>query len=155
MEISAYPPSRPRFCWHLRSRRMELGERTRLIAIVNLAQEDGLPAAASAKFAVAAAIEAVDGGADIVELGSSATRTGAQTITAKHECERLLPVLEGLLHARPKAVVSVDTCYAGTAREATRRGDSEGCLRPDLGRGDGRDRRAQRLRRGADVRPRP
>ena len=122
MEISAYPPSRPRFCWHLRSRRMELGERTRLIAIVNLAQEDGLPAAASAKFAVAAAIEAVDGGADIVELGSSATRTGAQTITAKHECERLLPVLEGLLHARPKAVVSVDTCYAGTAREAARRG---------------------------------
>jgi dihydropteroate synthase len=127
MEFSVIAASRPRFCWRLRSRRLELGERTLLMAIVNLAPESvagghTLPAAASAKVALAAAVEAVDGGADIVELGSAATRTGAQTVSADEECARLLPVLEGLLHARPKAIVAVDTSHAETARCAARAG---------------------------------
>jgi dihydropteroate synthase len=130
MEFSAIAASRPKFCWRLRSRRLELGERTLLMAIVNLAPESigsggaaaRLPAAATAKVALAAAVEAVDGGADIVELGSAATRTGAQTVSADEECARLLPVLEGLLLARPQAVVAVDTCHAATARAAARAG---------------------------------
>jgi len=122
MEFSVRSPSRPRFCWQLRSQCLELGERTRLMAIVNLSTVAGFPDAANAKFAVAAAVEAVDGGADIVELGSAATRTGAQTVNANQECSRLLPVLEGLLLARPKAIVSVDTSYAATARAAAKMG---------------------------------
>ena len=127
MEISAITSSRPRFCWHLRSQHLELGECTLLMAIVNLAPEStapghAMPPAASAKFALAAAVEAVDAGADIVELGSAATRTGAQTVSAEEECARLLPVLEGLLHARPQAVVAVDTSHAETARAAVRAG---------------------------------
>ena len=122
--------SRPQFCWRLRSSRLELGERTLLMAIVNLAPEsigvpDGtlvrLPAPASTKVALAEAVEAVDSGADIVELGSAATRT-TQTVSAQEECARLLPVLEGLLHERPEAVVAVDTSHAETAREAVRAG---------------------------------
>jgi len=122
MEFSVRSPSRPRFCWQLRSQCLELGERTRLMAIVNLSTVAGFPDAANAKFAVAAAVEAVDGGADIVELGSAATRTGTQPVSAKEECARLLPVLEGLLLARPKAIVSVDTSYAATARAAAKAG---------------------------------
>jgi dihydropteroate synthase len=122
MEFSVRSPSRPRFRWQLRSQCLELGERTRLVAIVNLATVTGFPDAANAKFAVAAAVEAVDGGADIVELGSAATRTGAQTVSAEQETARLLPVLEGLLLERPKAIVSVDTSYAATARAAAKRG---------------------------------
>jgi dihydropteroate synthase len=122
MEISAVTLSRPRFCWRLRTRRVELGERTRLMAIVNLAAETGMPAAANAKFALGAAVEAVDSGADSVELGSAATRTGTQTVNAEQECARLLPVLEGLLQARPQALVAVDTWHAATAREAARAG---------------------------------
>jgi len=80
-----------------------------------------LPAAVI-KLAVATAIEAVDAGADIVDLGAESTRPNATPITSEQEQERLLPVLEQLLRERPHAVVSVDTYHAGTARAAARAG---------------------------------
>lgn len=156
---------RPRFDWQLRSRKLALGERTLLMAIVNLTPDsfssDGLlpggsgllpgsprllptssgklpgsavlgdfasgrlgsgMAAAAEKVAVAAAVEAVDSGADIVDLGAESTRPNALPISPEEEQLRLLPVLEGLLFARPAAVVSVDTYHASTARLAARMG---------------------------------
>jgi dihydropteroate synthase len=128
---------RPNFDWQLRTRRLALGECTRLMAIVNLTPDsfsgDGLLgsgspgmqrglAAANAKMAVAVAVEAVDGGADIVDLGAESTRPNATPIGADEEQARLLPVLEQLLIERPQAVVSVDTYHASTARAAARAG---------------------------------
>jgi len=74
--------------------------------------EDGVAAG------VAAAVAAVDGGADIVDLGAESTRPGAEPVSAGEEQKRLLPVVEGVLKARPKAIVSVDTYHAATARAA-------------------------------------
>jgi dihydropteroate synthase len=127
---------RPRFEWQLRTRKLALGQRTLLMAIVNLTPDsfsgDGLlggngpvclgPAAAVTKLAVAAAVDAVDAGADIVDLGAESTRPNATPITTEQEQARLLPVLEQLLRERPHAVVSVDTYHAGTARAAARAG---------------------------------
>jgi dihydropteroate synthase len=126
---------RPRFDWQLRTRKLALGQRTRLMAIVNLTPDsfsgDGLlgtkpvrlgPAAAVTKLAVATAVDAVDAGADIVDLGAESTRPNATPISAEQEQARLLPVLEQLLRERPEAVVSVDTYHAGTARAAARAG---------------------------------
>jgi dihydropteroate synthase len=126
---------RPHFNWQLRTRRLALGDRTRLMAIINLTPDsfsgDGLlgsdshapmNAAAGAKMAVAAAVEAVDSGADIVDLGAESTRPNAIPIGEDEEQARLLPVLERLLMERPEAVVSVDTYHASTARAAARAG---------------------------------
>ena len=127
---------RPHFDWQLRTRRLALGNRTHLMAIINLTPDsfsgDGLlaqdspvglaPMAAVTKLAVAAAIEAVDAGADIVDLGAESTRPKAIPISSEEEQERLLPVLEQLLRERPRAIVSVDTYHAATARAATRAG---------------------------------
>ena len=127
---------RPHFEWQLRTRKLALGERTLLMAIVNLTPDsfsgDGLlsaggtvglrPPAAVIKLAVGMAIEAVDAGADIVDLGAESTRPNATPITSEQEQERLLPVLEQLLRERPHAVVSVDTYHADTARAAGRAG---------------------------------
>jgi dihydropteroate synthase len=126
---------RPRFDWQLRTRTLSLGERTRFMAIVNLTPDsfsgDGLlrsggdaplNTATGAKFALAAAVDAVDGGADIVDLGAESTRPDATPISAEEEQARLLPVLERLLMERPDAVVSVDTYHATTARAAARAG---------------------------------
>jgi dihydropteroate synthase len=126
---------RPHFDWQLRTRTLALGEHTRLMAIVNITPDsfsgDGvlssgggaqIGAAAGAKMAVAAAVEAVDGGADIVDLGAESTRPDATPISAEEEQARLLPVLERLLMERPQAVVSVDTYHASTARAAARAG---------------------------------
>jgi dihydropteroate synthase len=135
---------RPRFDWQTRTRRLALGQRTLLMAIVNLTPDsfssDGLfvgrggvagsgegmlgraMTAAAEKVAVAAAVAAVDDGADIVDLGAESTRPNAMPISADEEQARLLPVLEGLMYARPQAVVSVDTYHASTARIAARMG---------------------------------
>ena len=112
---------RQHYDWRLRTRTLTLGERTRIMAIVNLAPDsfsgDGL-AAAGTSAGIAAAIAAVDAGADIVDLGAESTRPGAEPLAAAEDQERVLPVVEGLLTARPKAIVSVDTYHAATARAA-------------------------------------
>ena len=127
---------RSHFEWQLRTRKLAVGHRTLLMAIINLTPDsfsgDGLmsaggtlglgPRAAVTKLAVASAIEAVDAGADIVDLGAESTRPNATPITSEQEQARLLPVLEQVLHARPDAVISVDTYHADTARAAARAG---------------------------------
>ncbi len=95
------------------------------MAIVNLTPDsfsgDGL-AAAGTESGIASAVAAVDGGADIVDLGAESTRPGAEPLSPAEEQARLLPVVEGLLKARPGAIVSVDTYHASTARAAAMAG---------------------------------
>jgi dihydropteroate synthase len=117
--------ARPVYRWQLRTRSLELGSRTHLMAIVNLTPDsfsgDGL-AFTPVDDAVAAAVHAHDHGADILDLGAESTRPGATPISATEEQARLLPVLEGLSRERPQAIVSVDTYHASTARAAIRAG---------------------------------
>ena len=79
--------------------------------------------------AIAHALGLLDDGADILDLGAESTRPGsraggtpatpeAPAVSAEEEQARLLPVLEGVLRARPSAVLSVDTYKAATARAA-------------------------------------
>ena len=116
---------RSNFLWKLRTRSLQLGEQTRLMAVINLTPDsfsgDGLsPAGIDA--AIRAATDAVDAGADIIDLGAESTRPGAEPITSATEHRRLLPVLEGLLKQRPSAIVSVDTYHGATALEAAQAG---------------------------------
>lgn len=128
---------RPLFDWHLRTRMLALGQRTQLMAIINLTPDsfsgDGLlatvggytqhgPSPAHAKLSLATAVEAVDAGADIIDLGAESTRPNATPISSDEEQARLLPVLEQLLRERPQTIVSVDTYHAATARAAARAG---------------------------------
>jgi len=122
---------RPSFVWRMRTRALPLGQRTRLMAIVNITPDSfsgdgtlhaGMPLAAGQKFALAAAVEAADNGADIIDLGAESTRPASHPLTADEEQTRLLPVLEALLHERPEAIVSVDTYHAATARACARAG---------------------------------
>jgi dihydropteroate synthase len=110
--------ARPRFEWRLRTRRLVLGDCTRIVAAVSVTPS-GIPAApgqeaALIKVAVASAVEAYDLGADIVELVTETPRAN-QSISAEEEQWRLLPVLDGVLLARPDAVVSVSVHHAETA----------------------------------------
>ncbi len=90
------------------------------MAIVNLTPDSfsGDGVGGSVEAGIASAMAAVDGGADIVDVGAESTRPNATPISANEEQGRLLPVLEGLLRERPGAVVSVDTYHAATARAA-------------------------------------
>ena len=131
--------------WQLRTRTLELGRRTLVMGIVNITPDsfsDGGrfldPAAA-----VEHGLLLLDEGTDILDVGAESTRPGslagssigpalhpndedlslgAPVVSAEEEQARLLPVLEGILRARPGAIVSVDTYKAATARAALRAG---------------------------------
>jgi dihydropteroate synthase len=79
--------------------------------------------------AVAHALQLLDEGADMLDLGAESTRPGSNAgkatdgaagsaVSAEEEQRRLLPVLDGILKARPDALISVDTYKAATARAA-------------------------------------
>jgi dihydropteroate synthase len=117
--------------WQLRSRTLELGRRTLVMGIVNVTPDSfsdgGLYLEPEA--AVGHALELLDEGADILDLGAESTRPGSRAggvaggtlsplVSAEEEQARLLPVLEGILRARPDAIISVDTYKAATARAA-------------------------------------
>ncbi|HZY57706.1 MAG TPA: dihydropteroate synthase [Rubrobacteraceae bacterium] len=68
--------------------------------------------------AVARAVSLLDEGAQIVDVGGESTRPGSDPVGPEEELRRVMPVLRGILAARPEAIVSIDTYRASTA-EAT------------------------------------
>ncbi len=113
--------------WKLRTRTLELGRRTLVMGIINITPDSfsdgGLFLAPEA--AVARALQLFDEGADMLDLGAESTRPGSQggnsteaAVGADQEQARLLPVIEGILAARPDAILSADTYKSATARAA-------------------------------------
>jgi dihydropteroate synthase len=68
--------------------------------------------------AIAHGLRLLDEGAEILDLGAESTRPDSVAVSGHEEQARLLPVMEGILAARPEAIISVDTYKAATARAA-------------------------------------
>ncbi len=130
--------TRVRSEWRLRTRTLELGRRTLLMGIVNITPDSFSDGGffLDAEKAVRYGLSLLDDGADILDLGAESTRPGSRAgspvgtagsepgpaVSAEEEQARLLPVLKGILAARPQAIVSVDTYKAATARAALQSG---------------------------------
>lgn len=115
---------RPQSIWKLRSRSLELGKCTLIMGVLNVTPDsfsDG-GTFSDAKVAEERALAMLEEGAAIVDIGGESTRPGAQPVSAQEEMDRVLPVIEGVLRARPDCVISVDTYKAETARAAIRAG---------------------------------
>jgi len=127
---------RPRYRWQLRSRVLELGERTCIMGVLNVTPDsffDGSRFLAPDK-AIEHGLRVLDEGADILDIGAESTRPGARVAGAgggartrkpvgqKEELRRVMPVVEGILRARAEAVISVDTYKAAVARAAVEAG---------------------------------
>ena len=125
------------FQWNLGTRTLELGKRTLIMGIVNVTPDsfsDGGLFLDAGK-AVDHALQLLDEGADIVDVGGESTRPGAivavspsaasaknAAVTADHELEHVLPVITQVKKLRPNAVISIDTYKAAVARPATTAG---------------------------------
>ncbi len=132
------PCMRSRYTWQLRSRSLELGLRTLIVGVVNVTPDsfsDG------GKFldpdtAIAYAEQLLEEGADILDIGGESTRPGVRVasngpsdnvqasaaVTVQAEMQRVIPVIEGVMRARPEAIVSVDTYKSVVARAAVAAG---------------------------------
>jgi dihydropteroate synthase len=115
---------RARFDWRLRTRSLALGPRTLVMGILNVTPDSFSDGGQflDAGTAVQHALEMLDEGADILDLGGESTRPSAIPVALAEEQDRVLPVLRGILAARPEAIVSIDTFHAGTARLAIEAG---------------------------------
>ena len=139
---------RPVYQWNLGNRTLELGKRTLVMGVVNVTPDsfsDG------GQFfdrpqAIKHAMELLDAGADIVDIGGESTRPGSRVlvrgdakrspdrepasapsetravVSEQEELDRVLPVIVAVKQARPEALVSVDTYKASVARAAVEAG---------------------------------
>ncbi len=124
---------RPGFEWKLRSRSLSLGARTVVMGVVNVTPDSFFDGGRflEAEEAIAHGLQLLEEGADILDIGGESTRpgaaleaadTGEATLSESEELRRVLPVIEGILRARPDAIVSIDTYKASTARAAVAAG---------------------------------
>lgn len=103
------------------------GSRTYVMGILNITPDsfsgDGiLSRRDSLQAAVEQARDFLANGADILDVGGESTRPGSQPVNAEEETERVLPVIEAIVHEFPEAIISIDTYKAQVAEAAFRAG---------------------------------
>lgn len=98
---------------------LKLGEKTALMGVVNLTPDSFFAESRrpDPDQALGFALELVEAGADIVDLGGESTRPGASPVDVDEEIRRVVPVVARL---RPltRVLISVDTRRAAVAERA-------------------------------------
>src|SRR5688500_4291306 len=82
--------------------------------------------------AVAHAIEMVDAGAAIIDVGGESTRPGSQPVREDGQIRRVVPVIEEVKRRGVDVIVSIDTTRAAVAAAAL---DAGACLVNDISAG--------------------
>jgi len=136
---------RPVFEWNLGSRSLQLGKRTLIMGVVNVTPDSFSDGGLyyDRERAVEHAIELLEDGADIIDVGGESTRPGARVVTGENrgeplsadaqaevrrtvneaeELKRVIPVIQSLKRARSDAIVSIDTYKSAVARAAIEAG---------------------------------
>ena len=103
----------------LRGRSFRWGERTYLMAIVNVTPDsfsgDGQT---QIDAAIDYAVRQWNAGADMLDIGGESTRPGHEPVDEPTELARVIPVIAGVRARVPGAVISVDSYKAGVVRAA-------------------------------------
>ncbi|MAP28985.1 MAG: dihydropteroate synthase [Candidatus Marinimicrobia bacterium] len=71
--------------------------------------------------AIEFALQMEEEGADIIDVGGESTRPGAKTVELQKECDRILPVIEGI-RTKSDILISIDTYKSEVARKSIARG---------------------------------
>ena len=111
--------------WTLKTsrRKMILGDRTRIMGILNVTPDSFSDGGRfdSPEKAVACGFQLVEDGADILDIGGESTRPGAEPVSLEEELRRTIPVIHGL-SGKINVPISIDTTKAVIAREAVAAG---------------------------------
>jgi len=74
--------------------------------------------------AIEFALKLIEDGALIIDVGGESTRPNSESISQEEELNRVIPVIEGIITANPKALISIDTTKSAVAKEAIKAGAS-------------------------------
>lgn len=112
------------FTWKVRDKEIVLGKKTLIMGILNVTPDSfsdgGLYQ--NTQNAVMHALEMIDDGADIIDIGGESTRPYAEFVSSDEEKRRIIPVIEELRKRDKDILISVDTYKAETAQEALNAG---------------------------------
>ncbi|MCB1233838.1 MAG: dihydropteroate synthase [Verrucomicrobiae bacterium] len=114
------PPDSAALLWQCRGHRLDLAPRGEIMAILNVTPDsfsDGGDFLDPAR-AIQRGLEMLDQGAALLDIGGESTRPGAEPVPEDRELHRVLPVIQGILARRPRALVSIDTMKAPVAEAA-------------------------------------
>lgn len=64
------------------------------------------------------AIELINDGADILDIGGESTKPGANSVSTDEEIKRILPVIKNIRNLCPSIPISIDTRNFNTAKES-------------------------------------
>ena len=123
MSKDPFNPFKPRDWQLAHGRQIMLGPKGILMGILNVTPDsfsDG-GKLRNVDMAVFAALQMVEEGADIIDIGGESTKPNAVTVSAEEEQDRVLPVIEALSQ-KTDALISIDTYRADTAKLAIEAG---------------------------------
>ncbi len=124
--------------WSCRGREIDCEAKTLVMGILNATPDsfsDGGVFQGLEK-AVARALQMVEEGADIIDIGGESTRPGAAPVQAQEEIRRTVPII-GKLREQSDCLISIDTMKAEVARAAVAAGadiinDVSACADPGM-----------------------
>jgi dihydropteroate synthase len=101
------------------SRVLELGPRTLIMGVINVTPDSFSDGGRffSTERAIDQAMQLVEAGADILDIGGESTRPFSEPVVEAEELGRVLPVIERLAD-RTTIPISIDTTKASVARQA-------------------------------------
>lgn len=116
--------SRKKFIFHCRLNQLVLGDRTKIMGVVNITpdsfSQDGCMTA-NGDFTTRALLMAdnhITAGADMIDIGGESSRPGSCRITVKEEIQRIIPAVSALSRRKNPIPLSVDTYKPLVARHA-------------------------------------
>jgi len=103
----------------------EKRERVLVMGVLNLTPDSFYDGGRyiTAQRALERALEMIDEGADIIDIGGESSRPGARSVSIDEELARVVPVVE-MLSATGEALISVDTTKSAVAKAAIAHGAS-------------------------------
>jgi dihydropteroate synthase len=117
--VTADPPSQPQPVWRLSEDRIITLDRPRLIGILNVTPDSFSDGGRwiDPQTAAAHAIDLLNQGADMIDVGGESTRPGAVRISADEQIRRVVPVILAI-RTRSDIPISIDTTLAAVAQAA-------------------------------------
>ena len=110
--------------WHLKEGRVLSPDPFCIMGVLNVTPDsfyDGGRYFEWAK-AVEHGLTMFEQGASIIDIGGESTRPYSDRVGQEEELERVIPVLEQILHSKPGAVLSIDTFKSAVAAKALQAG---------------------------------
>ncbi|OAB42707.1 dihydropteroate synthase [Paenibacillus glacialis] len=103
---------------------LKLGQSTLIMGILNVTPDSFSDGGqyTNTELAVQHALQMVEDGADLIDIGGESTRPGSVEVGLEDELARVIPVIEAIHRVAPHIPISVDTYKAEVARQAVHAG---------------------------------